>query len=197
MVETKKLSALPWGTAAVALLALGVYAIPSAEAALIFERDRLQAGQAWRLWTAHFVHFGASHLFWNLAVFLPAAGWLESLVPARARWFFLLAPASIGVALYLLDPTLQRYAGLSGVVAGTLALLALTQLALKREDRWFWRCVIALLALKILAEYLAERPVFARFAAAGTHAVPLAHLVGVALAVALHARGRWRQTPSM
>jgi len=175
----------------VALLAIGVHVWPGAEDAAIFERQRVAAGEAWRLWTGHFAHFGASHLFWNLAVLVPAGGWLERIAPWRARFFFLLAPAVIGAALFLLDPSLQRYAGLSGVAAGVLALLAVTQLAHSREDRWFWRCVLALLAVKVAAEFLAQRPVFARLASPDAHAVPVAHLAGLALAMAMNL-SRWR-----
>ncbi len=196
MSEKKSASAFPWATALIAVLVLAAAAWPQGEALLAFERDRVAAGQWWRLLTAHFVHSGATHLILNLVVFVSAGGWLERAVPGRARLYYLLAPPLIGTLLYLLDSTLQRYSGLSGIVAGTIVLHALTQLATAEKDRWFWRALIAVVGLMIGVEFVAEGRLLGHFAGAGVHAVPLAHLVGIALAVAIHPR-RWRrQTPS-
>jgi membrane associated rhomboid family serine protease len=84
------------------------------------------------------------------------------------------------------DPTLLRYAGLSGVVAGVLALLAFTQLAARREDRLFWVAVLLLLAGKIAIEAFGTRPLFARWEEATIYTVPLAHFMGVGAALLVH-----------
>ncbi len=183
-------AAFPWVTLVVALFAVGVAVWPGNTSALEYERDAVRHGEWWRLWTSHFVHFGASHLIWNLAVLLPAAAWSERLSPQRARLLLLLGPGFIGGALYILDPALQRYAGLSGVAAALLAFLALTQLSRGTSDRWFWAAVLLLLAVKVIAEFLAERPLFARFVEPGAYPVPLAHLVGIMAAGAAHTFGR-------
>jgi hypothetical protein len=111
----------------------------------------------------------------------------------------LVAPLVIGVALYGLDPELGFYGGLSGVTAAMLTFLAFAQLARIAEakveadpsvagaetrpappsDRWFWRTVLALIILKIGAEFAVSSPLFARFASEGIQPVPLAHLAGV------------------
>ncbi|ACB74088.1 Rhomboid family protein [Opitutus terrae PB90-1] len=166
-------------TVAFALAALTLRFWPGAEAALGYERAQIAAAQYWRLWTAHLVHFSWSHLFWNLLVFVPAGLWAERLLPDRLRLLLLLGPALIGVALYGLDPGLARYAGLSGVVAGVVAFLALVQLRRGTSDRWFWRSVLLLLVAKIGLEFALSEPLFARFAETGVRAVPLAHAAGV------------------
>ncbi len=185
---------IPWATAFIALLALGVQCIPDAARSLLYERELVRAGEFWRLWTGHLVHFGASHLLWNLAVLIPAGVWAERLAPARARLLLLLGPGFIGGLLFALDPALQRYGGLSALAAAALAFLAITQLAQGTLDRWFWRGVLLLLALKISAELVAERPVFARLVEPGAHAVPLAHLAGVMAAFAAHFTHRRRRS---
>jgi rhomboid family GlyGly-CTERM serine protease len=149
---------------------------------LEYDRERVLAGGWWRLWTAHLVHFGASHVGWNLAVFVPAAAWAERLAPGRVRLFLVIAPGGIGLALLVLEPTLTRYAGLSGVAAGVLALLAFLKLRTSDADPWFWRGALVLLAGKIAAETWLGRALFAHFTTTGTEAVPLAHLAGVACA---------------
>jgi rhomboid family GlyGly-CTERM serine protease len=181
---------VPWATALVAILALVIHLVPAFGEALIYNRALIFRGEWWRVFMGNWVHFGGSHLFWNLAVLVPAGIWLERVSRRRARALFVLAPVVIGLALFALDPTLSRYAGLSGVATGLLALLALTQLTLQPGDRWFWRAVLGLLALKITAEFLREQPFFARFADEGMRAVPLAHLAGALCGCWLHFRRR-------
>lgn len=188
----------PWATLAVTLLASGVaLAEPRVADALIFDRLRVMDGEWWRLFTAHWVHFSPSHLLWNLIVIVPAGVWVERLAPARTRLLFLFSPIVIGGMLFLADPSLMRYAGLSGVAAAVIALLAQTQLSTEGgTDRWFWRAVLAAVGIKIGVELLLGQPAFARFADASIRPVPLAHLAGVVCAGLLHFARRpfgWRR----
>lgn len=196
----------PWASLVVVVLALGVAAVPALAPSLLYDRPALERGEYWRLWTGHFVHFGASHLWWNLAVFAVAGIWAERVAPRRARVLLIVAPPLIGVALFGLDPDLGFYGGLSGVTAAMLTFLAFAQLARVAEaeatagvvvaeeearpaptsDRWFWRTVLALIILKIAAEFAVNSPLFARFAPAGIQPVPLAHLAGVLAAIYAH-----------
>ena len=179
----------PWATLGMAALAVGVCVLPGVRARLLFERDAIWIGELWRLWTAHVTHFGLNHLLWNLAVFVPAGIWAERIAPRRTRWLLAIAPLSISVVL-LSDAALQRYGGLSGLAAAVLTLLALIQLsATGRTDRWFWWSVLALLVVKIIAEWLAGQAGFARFSSAEIRPVPLAHLAGVATAAAVYFLG--------
>jgi rhomboid family GlyGly-CTERM serine protease len=190
---------IPWASLGVVVLALGVAAAPALNAGLLYDRVALMRGEYWRLWTGHFVHFGWSHLLWNLAVFAVAGVWAERVAPRRARVLLIVAPPIIGVALFGLDPELGFYGGLSGVTAAMLTFLAFAQLARIAEseaaavvvvagaearssapsDRWFWRTVLALIILKIAAEFAVSSPLLARFASEGIQPVPLAHLAGV------------------
>jgi len=172
---------LPWATLCVAALAAAA-GWPDAVRRFGYDRGQVVAGEWWRLWTGNLVHFGATHLGWNLAVFVPAAAWAERLAPTRLRLFLALAPGGIGLALLAFDPALTRYAGLSGVAAGVLALLAFVKLSTPSADLWFWRGVVALIAWKIAAERWLGYALFAHFSASNIEAVPLAHLAGVALA---------------
>ncbi len=156
---------------------------PRLAGALIYERADIFAGQVWRLWTGHLVHYSPSHLWLDLAVFVAAGAWLEWIAPRLARWFYVLAPPAISAVLLWGDPTLERYAGLSGVATGLLVLLALVQLRRKAgEPRWFWLGVLLLVAAKIIIEATAHAPLFARFDA-GVRVVPLAHVGGIVCAL--------------
>jgi rhomboid family GlyGly-CTERM serine protease len=188
----------PWATGVVTILALAAAAWPQVDDALVYDRLLVMDGEWWRGFTGHWVHFSPSHLFWNLVVLVPAGVWVERLAPVRTRVLFLLAPAVIGATLFAADASLMRYAGLSGVAAAVLALLALTELSAGRTDRWFWRGVLALIAVKIGVELLLGRPGFARFSDPSIRPVPLAHLAGVICAGAVHFTRqplrRWRAT---
>ena len=171
-------------TLGIGLLAGAAFAWPRLAEAFIYGRAEILSGQAWRLWTGHLVHYSASHLTWDLAVFLAAGLWLERIAPRLARGFYLLAPPAISGALLWGEPALERYAGLSGLAAGLLVLLALVQLQPgTREPRWFWLAVLALVAVKVGVETTTQTPLLARFDA-GVRVVPLAHLAGIACAVA-------------
>ena len=198
------LATVPWASLSVVVLALGVATAPALNPGLLYDRGALERGEYWRLWTGPFVHFGLSHLLWNLAVFAVASIWAERVAPRRARVLLIVAPPIIGVALFGLDPDLGFYGGLSGLTTAMLTFLAFAQLARIAEteaaaavvvaavvvagaetrsaptsDRWFWRTALALIILKIAAEFAVSSPLFARFAPEGIQPVPLAHLAGV------------------
>ena len=182
---------LPVASALVIVLALIVASQPALAPGLLYDRAAVLRGDYWRLWTGHLVHFGASHLFWNLLIFALSAIWSERLAPGRTRLLLVLAPGVIGLALLALDPALATYGGLSGVVVATLAFLAFTQLsvapgAAPPSDRWFWRAVLVLILLKIAVEFAAGQPLFARFTFSGIRPVPIAHLAGFLVASTLH-----------
>ncbi|MDH4314770.1 MAG: rhombosortase [Gammaproteobacteria bacterium] len=89
--------------------------------ALRFERSAVQAGEAWRLLTGHFAHLGWRHLLLNLAGLLLV--WL--LVGQRfdrRQWLVVIALTVLGIDLgfWLLDPDLDWYVGLSGLLHGVL-----------------------------------------------------------------------------
>lgn len=186
---------LPWATAGATIAAVIIYFSSPATQALVFDRTLIASGQWWRLLTGTWVHFVPGALFWNLAVLIPAGGWAEWLAPARTRWLYLVAPVFIGAVLYFSVPTLDRYAGLSGVATGMIIMLAMTQLRLGEQDRWFWRAAIALVALKVAVEAFRANPRFAGIADAGLQAVPLSHLAGISAAIAARSARRRVRTP--
>ncbi len=183
-------------TLGIAAAAGAAFVWPRLAGVLIYQRADILAGQAWRIWTGHLVHYTASHLIWDLAVFLAAGLWLERIAPRLTRWFYLLAPPAISAALLWGEPALERYAGLSGLAAGLLVLLALVQLQPgTNEPRWFWISVLALVALKVVVETSTGNPLLARFDT-DVKVVPLAHLAGIACALVAFRILRWRSARS-
>jgi len=168
-----------WATLALAVAAVLALGFPVLAAQLIYDRSLLQQGQCWRGWTGHIVHFGPNHLFWDLAVLLPAGCWLEYLWPRLARWFYVGCPLAISAVLFVFEPTLLRYAGLSGLATGVLVLLAGMQLGFANDGRaWLWWSVLALVGAKIGHELIAGAPLVVTDIGGNIRSVPLAHVGG-------------------
>ena len=172
----------PWATVAVALAAMLTFSFARLADVFIYQRSLIFSGQIWRTWTGHIVHFGPTHLWWDLAVFLPAGCWLERLRPKCAYWLYLLCPIIISAVLLIFDPTLERYAGLSGLAVGTVVLLALIQLQNKNESIWLWVGVLLLVAAKLVIELRQGAPLLVSDFK-DIRNVPLAHLSGTACGV--------------
>jgi rhomboid family GlyGly-CTERM serine protease len=104
--------------ATIVLLAL---AEPISSQWLMFDRDAINKGQVWRLFSAHFVHLSAAHLLGNsLGVVLLAyiAGRsLNNLIGILLLAWCLLV---VGIGLYGCASYLEYYVGLSGVLHGLL-----------------------------------------------------------------------------
>lgn len=103
---------------------------PDAQRELRYERSSVFTGEVWRLFTAHFVHLGWTHLLMNLI----ALGLIWGLVWRTLRisaWLAIhfVSMLSVSVGLMIFTPTLEWYVGLSGMlhglfVAGIIANLA-------------------------------------------------------------------------
>ena len=65
------------------------YAFPRFSDLLVYERHAILCGELWRILTAPFVHFSASHMFWDILVF-GAAGFAIEAERYRGFWHFLL-----------------------------------------------------------------------------------------------------------
>jgi rhomboid family GlyGly-CTERM serine protease len=123
---------------------------PAVTAALRFDRVAIAHGAWWRLLSAHWVHLGAWHLLANCAgLCLLWILYARELRPAH--WLLVggCATAAIDAGLWWLDPLLQWYVGLSGLLHGAWAAGALRQAL--RPGRAGWVMVVVL-ALKLLLE---------------------------------------------
>ena len=162
-----------------------------AQIALRYERALLLQ-EPWRMVVGHWTHLGWRHLLLNGAgLFLVWALVGETLT----GWQWLVATLLIGLAtsamLYLGQPQLQWYVGLSGLLHGLL--LAGMVPALKRSNPELWLLLAGLLAKLAWEQW--QGPLPGSEEAAGGAVVVAAHLYG-AVAGALLGCGiallRWR-----
>jgi rhomboid family GlyGly-CTERM serine protease len=141
-----------------------------------YERDAIAGGEYWRLVTGHLVHLGLGHLWPNLAA-LAIIGLLFEGVFRNADWLRIGAAsvAAIDLGLYVFDPDVSWYVGLSGVLHGYVAAGALALIA--RRER-----VGVVLAVGLAAKLVFEQvvgPVPFTAASVGGPVVVAAHLYGV------------------
>ncbi|MEW5838533.1 MAG: rhombosortase [Pseudomonadota bacterium] len=115
-----------------------------------YSRPALQAGQIWRVLSAHFVHLNDTHLLLNALGLLAITslwsqalrGWSPSLLAAGIA-------LGVTAGLWFRAEHLSYYAGASGVLHGLFIVGAL----LSQEIRWPWRLLAILgLLVKLLAE---------------------------------------------
>jgi len=144
----------PVGTVLIAVLSVLATFVPVVELAFVGERSDLAAGEWWRLWTAHWVHFAPVHLLWSGLVWLVAASVLE--VEDRILWLVLvvvLGPLIVVVAL-MGDVGLARYGGLSGLATAATSCLGVMWLVWgSGSRRVVGGILIGIVILKIIGEW--------------------------------------------
>lgn len=157
--------------------------VPTWQAALLYQRSDIMAGEWWRLFTGHWVHFSAKHLIYDTTVF-GIAGWMIERRGCRNFiWLCVLTPLAIGLSLLFSAPQISVFGGLSGLATAAVVFLALNGLSDRGNWRWISIVALSATALKILFELLSGRFVFLSFTDASITSVPLTHLVGALCAL--------------
>ena len=183
-------SDFPWITATVLLGAVIVSGVPALSIGAVGVREKIVAGQIWRLWTAHFVHFSPSHLVWNALVLALAGAAVERRDRRVAVALWVVAAPVVTWFALASDPGLASYGGLSGLAVSAVVWLALEGcLTARGLQRWLALGILAMLAIKIGWEWSAAGAMFllARFDSPGVmvRVAVGAHLAGAGCAIFL------------
>lgn len=144
---------IPWiflGLAAVALL---VQLNPAWRDVLIYERAALVRGEIWRAWTGHLVHFGWPHFLVDTGLWLILGWMLERRQPRLTLTAVACMPPFISFVLFIFDPEMMRYGGLSAVNLGLLIMLALQGWQRDWRD-WFWPAVLVIYVAEVVFEIM-------------------------------------------
>jgi rhomboid family GlyGly-CTERM serine protease len=174
-----------------AVMSLLTMAGPGVIQVLRYDRTAVLAGEAWRLVTAHLVHYDLTHLAWNLAG-LALVAWLFAAEFNTRQWLLILAAstAAIDAGFLILLPELEWYVGFSGVLHGAMTAGLLAWLA-RARDRLTW-FVAAMFAAKLGWEHVAGPLPFT----AATLNLPViyqAHSYGALGGLAMGAALEWRR----
>lgn len=164
-----------------------VYIAGPLNATLVYDRVAIGQGELWRLVTGQLVHFSTAHLVYNLVALLVAGAIVEVRRDGRAAVLLPMAAVAIGVTLYLGDPSLRFYGGLSGLVTATVVYLCLY--GLRDAGAWRWICAFVLVgvAAKLAVELLLQGSLVPHPAPREFALVPLSHVAGAVTALTWYA----------
>ena len=177
----------------IAAIAAALVALPGISELLQFDRTAILAGEWWRMLTSHLTHFGTSHLFWDVLMFLV----LGCLCERQSRKQFiacLIASAGlISLVVLTVSPEMQIYRGLSGIDTALFTLVAVTLLKQKWAERdTTWVIAIASLLTALIVKIAIEMSgatIFVDAHEAGFVPAPLAHVVGATIGIVVSLGG--------
>ena len=107
---------ISWQATALALVCLALGALPDVSA-LAYDRQAILAGEVWRLWTGHWVHFSNQQLLLDISTLVLAAAVAQrEFGPLFIARVLALGMPAISIGLLLVAPELAYYRGASGVV---------------------------------------------------------------------------------
>jgi len=157
---------------------------------LQFDRTRVASGEWWRLVTGHWTHWTLDHLWWDGAVFFVLAAVCERLDRTLLLRAVVLSVPTCSAAVWWLAPELDTYRGLSGIDSALLGAIGAKVVvdALSNGD---WRRSVLPMGLvlgfaaKTACEVATGTTIFVDSVAAGTVAVPVAHVAGLLAGVAV------------
>lgn len=165
-----------------------------------FDREAILNGEVWRLVTGNLVHWSAEHCLLDVASFV-LLGWLYE--PSLRRHversshslrqhcsmpaLLLTMSCGVGLAVFLFQPEMLTYRGLSGVDSGLFSAALIIEAREAKHDpaRWWFVLPAALVFIVKLGFEMITGGLFFGTESLGDlgQPVPLAHLAGAVVAV--------------
>lgn len=170
---------LPLVTVAVCAAALALsLAPPPLQALLQFDRERIAAGELWRLVTCHAVHYSPAHAARDIVGFAILGSLLEHECRPLTRLTLATASVAVPLALWIAEPTLGLYRGLSALDFALLGALCANGFIGRRRARLVAILAVAAALIWIGAQWIAPSSVGTSDITSYTP-VASAHLVGL------------------
>jgi len=150
---------------------------PSSSEYLMFDRQLINSGEIWRLFSAHFVHLSNTHMLGNLLA-VALVGYIAgaSLNNLTGVLLLLWCTLVVGLGLYFFADHLYRYVGLSGVLHG---LLVVAPFVSPFYSRRIALCFLLVIVLKVIWEQSGFYDDMALVNTIGGRVETLAHLFGL------------------
>jgi rhomboid family GlyGly-CTERM serine protease len=171
------------------------YAFPAVSDLIVYDRQLVLQGQVWRLVTGVFVHFSMSHLVWNLLVFCLSAWVVETSGKSKFPLLCILGALIPGVWFAAGIPQMARYGGISGLATAMVVYLCLGRLRRSATERPLWFLILLLVMAKSVMETITGTPLFVKIDGPAFYAMPWAHAIGGAVALAVYGwevkGGKW------
>ncbi len=154
--------------------------------ALAWDREAIDAGQAWRLLSGQFVHLAGGHLLMNLLGI--GLAWLlfaEHLPGWRYLAVVVIVATGASAGMYAFAPQVHYYAGFSGALYGVFAWGAVQDI--RRKVALGWLVLVVVVAKAGYEHWAGPVPLGAL---APDRLAVAAHFYGVATGLVL-AAGQW------
>jgi rhomboid family GlyGly-CTERM serine protease len=183
---------IPFFTFSIAAAAILIAKFSSIASLLDLQRSAIGGGEYWRLITCHLTHFDTDHLIWDVAALLILGGIAESESRRETVFTAGIGAAVIGIGVLLFQPQFQIYRGLSGIDSALFGLVMARLCFEGWRNRHIFPVAVAVVGsigftLKCLFELASGETVFAQSTSYAP--VPFAHLLGVAVGIAVAAIG--------
>ncbi len=180
---------IPWLPLLLTAVALAAAAWPPLTEALLYDRDLVAQGQWWRPLSANLVHLTWGHTLLNLGGLVLVWLLFGPRLSQRA-WSlaWLTSAMTVGAAIHLLNPEVNRYVGLSGVLHGLFVAGALSEAG---SDRRWGLGLLTVVTGKLAYEQLLG-PLPGSEASAGGPVLVDAHLYGALGGIPLGLWGFWQ-----
>ena len=138
--------------------------------------------QIWRFLTGHFTHWNYEHLFWDAFAFLIASFLLFRISLFQFIFVLLFSLLFISLWIFLFNPAVELYRGLSGVDVALFFFLSLSVILFSLKKRKYTGMSVGILFLSFLImklgyEFFSGRMLFVR-ELPGNRLLLSAHLAG-------------------
>jgi len=175
----------PVWTLAICAGALFIFIVPGLGTLLIYDRAAIAHGELWRLVTGNLAHLSTTHLAYNVAAFLIAGTIIEIRGYRLFTTLCISAAMLIGIILFVVEPAMYFYAGLSGIVTAAVTYLCLHGLTEKGAWPWLCAAMLAGLTAKIVVELILGKSFLLAVSTEEFMPAPLSHLIGAVTAILL------------
>jgi rhomboid family GlyGly-CTERM serine protease len=138
---------LPPATLLLSGAAGAIFALPSLQALLIYNRAAIDEGEIWRLITGNLVHLSPLHFLYDVVALFVAGTLIETRGYRHFTILCVLSAATIGANVYIGSPELSVFGGLSGIVVAAVTFLCLN--GLTETGVWRRLCQVVLICLAI------------------------------------------------
>ena len=156
------------------LLCLALY-LADVELLLRYDRNMIAQGEVWRLITGHLLHLNWPHFWLNMGgVLMVAIFFRHDCTVKQWLWLMVFSCLFVSAGLYLFDPKMLWYMGLSGVLHGLFMVGAWYE---RRRFALSGNILLLLLMGKLVYEQLGGGLASSE-ALIGAHVAVNAHLFG-------------------
>lgn len=166
--------------------------LADAEMLLRYDRNLIAQGEIWRLVTGHLLHLNWPHFWLNMGgILIVAIFFRDDCTPSQWLAMILMSCLFISAGLYLFDPQMLWYVGLSGVLHGLFIVGAWYE---RRRFALSGNVLLVLLIGKLVYEQYGGG-IASSEALIGAHVAVDAHLYGALAGVLfiLLRRYRWKR----